>query len=199
MRRHFVSAKRLIRYFSNSSKLVEHPAQSPVCEVKMLAVWPSITDGFPTAKFTIYMQWKLSNTCKELKFCGWYDAAFRLGQDTHQILFEFQQTRWASCSKSLGQDENAASYQPQNLNSSHVFDNFSLYIIVNFALGNPSAIEGQTANILTLRTGLWAQCSTSLLEFENYLTSLSAETKRRVIPATKFFRCIWQFFIVFKY
>ena len=41
----FVSAKRLIRYFSNSSKLVEHRAQSPVREIKMLAVWPSIAEG----------------------------------------------------------------------------------------------------------------------------------------------------------
>ena len=56
MTRRFVSAKRLIRYFSNSSKLVEHRAQSPVREVKMLAVWPSIAEGFPTAKFTSYMQ-----------------------------------------------------------------------------------------------------------------------------------------------
>ena len=39
MTRRFVSAKRLIRYFSNSSKLVEHRAQSPVREVKMLAVF----------------------------------------------------------------------------------------------------------------------------------------------------------------
>ena len=54
MTRRFVSAKRLIRYFSNSSKLVEHRAQSPVREVKMSAVWPSITEGFPTAKFTSY-------------------------------------------------------------------------------------------------------------------------------------------------
>ena len=38
MTRRFVSAKRLIRYFSNSSKLVEHRAQSPVREVKMLAM-----------------------------------------------------------------------------------------------------------------------------------------------------------------
>ena len=30
MTQRFVSAKRLIRYFSNSSKLVEHRAQSPV-------------------------------------------------------------------------------------------------------------------------------------------------------------------------
>ena len=37
MTRRFVSAKRLIRYFSNSSKLVEHRAQSPVREVKMFA------------------------------------------------------------------------------------------------------------------------------------------------------------------
>ena len=56
MTRRFVSAKRLIRYFSNSSKLVEHRAQSPVREVKMLAVWPSIPEGLPTAKFTSYMQ-----------------------------------------------------------------------------------------------------------------------------------------------
>ena len=33
----FVSAERLIRYFSNSGKLVEHRAQSPVREVKMLS------------------------------------------------------------------------------------------------------------------------------------------------------------------
>ena len=38
MTRRFVSAKRLIRYFPNSSKLVEHRAQSPVREVKMLDV-----------------------------------------------------------------------------------------------------------------------------------------------------------------
>ena len=36
MTRRFVSAKRLIGYFSNSSKLVEHRAQSPVRKVKML-------------------------------------------------------------------------------------------------------------------------------------------------------------------
>ena len=56
MTRCFVSAKRLIRYFSNSSKLVEHRAHSPVREVKMLAVWPSIAEGFPTASSRVYMQ-----------------------------------------------------------------------------------------------------------------------------------------------
>ena len=56
MTRRFVSAKRLIRYFSNSSKRVEHRAQSPVREVKMLAVWPSIAEGFPTASSRVYMQ-----------------------------------------------------------------------------------------------------------------------------------------------
>ena len=40
--RRFVLAKRLIRYFSNSSKLVEHRTQSPAREVKMLAVCTSI-------------------------------------------------------------------------------------------------------------------------------------------------------------
>ena len=77
MMRRFVSAKRLIRYFSNSSKLVEHRAQSPVREVKMLAVWPSIAEGFPTAKFTSYMQQLplkyltifLLHITREL--CGW--------------------------------------------------------------------------------------------------------------------------------
>ena len=46
MTRRFVSAKRLIRYFSNSSKLVEHRAQSRVREVKMLAVCPTIAGMF---------------------------------------------------------------------------------------------------------------------------------------------------------
>ena len=59
MTRRFVSAKRLIRYFSNSSKLVEHRAQSPVREVKMLAVWPSIAEGFPTASSRVYMQYAI--------------------------------------------------------------------------------------------------------------------------------------------
>ena len=54
----FVSSKRLIRYFSNSSKLVEHHAQSAAREVKMLAVWPSIAEGFPTASSRVYMQLK---------------------------------------------------------------------------------------------------------------------------------------------
>ena len=49
MTRRFVSAKRLIRCFLNSSKLVEHRAQSPVREFNMLAVWSPIAEGFPTA------------------------------------------------------------------------------------------------------------------------------------------------------
>ena len=85
MTQRFVSAKRLVRYFSNSSKLVEHRAQSPVREIKMLAVWPSIAEGFPIACSRIIYNKKLSNTCEEFKFLGWYDAAFRLGQETRQI------------------------------------------------------------------------------------------------------------------
>ena len=53
MTRRFVSAKRLIRYFSNSSKLVEHRAQSPVREVKMLAVWPSIAEGLSCLNYVL--------------------------------------------------------------------------------------------------------------------------------------------------
>ena len=81
---------------------------------------------------------------------------------------------------------NAASYQPRNLNSSQVLHNFSLHITCERAVGNPSAIAGQTGNILTSRTGLWARCSKSLLEFKKHLMGLLAETKRRVIPGTKF-------------
>ena len=49
MTRCFFLAKRLVKYFSQiSCELVEHCAQSPDREVKMLVVWPSITEGFPT-------------------------------------------------------------------------------------------------------------------------------------------------------
>jgi len=44
-------------------------------------------------------------------------------------------------------------------------------------LGNPSEIEGQTAD-MNSRTALWARCLTSLLlDFERPLKSLLAETK----------------------
>ena len=64
--------------------------------------------------YTKYFWWltfykKLSSTCEEFKFRGWYDAAFRLGQETHQILFEFQQTRWASHSKSRSRSQDVSS------------------------------------------------------------------------------------------
>ena len=59
----------------------------------MLAVWPSIAEGFPTACSRIIYNKKLSNTCEEFEFGGWYDAAFLLGQESHQILFELQLTR----------------------------------------------------------------------------------------------------------
>ena len=45
---------------------------------------------------------------EEFKFRGWYDAAFRLGQETHQILFELQ-TRWASRSKSRSWSQDVSS------------------------------------------------------------------------------------------
>ena len=49
MTRCFFLAKKLVKYFSQiSCELVEHRAQSPDREVKMLVVWPSITEGFPT-------------------------------------------------------------------------------------------------------------------------------------------------------
>ena len=60
----------------------------------------------------------------------------------------------------------------------------SLALYPSIAVANPSAIEGQTPKILTSRTGLWARCSTSLLEIEKYLMRRLAETKRSIIPAT---------------
>ena len=49
-------------------QLVEHRAQSPVHEVKMLAVWSSIAEGFPTARSQVICNKKLSSTCEEFKF-----------------------------------------------------------------------------------------------------------------------------------
>ena len=57
--RRFISAKILFRDLSEfDSKLVEHRAQSPFREFKMLAVWLSITEGSPTARsqFTAILQ-----------------------------------------------------------------------------------------------------------------------------------------------
>ena len=95
---------------------------------------------------------KLSSACEEFKFRGWYDAAFRLGQETHQILFEFQQTRRASRSKSRSRSQDVSS--------------LAFY-------------RRRIPNLAAFR--------------------LLAETKRRVIPATKFkfFTSTWQFFIAY--
>ena len=87
MTRRFVSAKRPIRYFSNSSKLVEHRAQSPVREVKMLADWPSIAEGFPTASSQVICNKNCQVLVKNLNFvagmttsCGW-ESFFDRGPD----------------------------------------------------------------------------------------------------------------------
>ena len=76
-----------------------------------------IVDLFTNEAF-VYNE-KLSYTCEEFQFRGWYDAAFRPGQETHQILFEFQQTLSGMVNKFAGirkvSDESlAASYQPRN-------------------------------------------------------------------------------------
>lgn len=43
-----------MRYFSEiSSELVEHRAQSPFREVKMLAIWTSIAEGFLTTRLRV--------------------------------------------------------------------------------------------------------------------------------------------------
>ena len=79
----FVSTRRLFRdLLESNSKLVEHRAQSPVREF-MLAVWPSITEGFPTDVHVIYTI-NVTNTCEIVR--GKSDAAFRLGQEIELIL-----------------------------------------------------------------------------------------------------------------
>ena len=70
-------------------------------------------------------------------------------RDAQRVCWNSKSIWWVSWPR-----RNAASYQPRNLNSSQVFDNFLLYIIREHAVGNPSAIEGQTANILISRTGV---------------------------------------------
>ena len=69
------------------SELVEHRAQSPVREVKMLVVWPSIEEGFPTPcpRVTIYIyNEKLSYTCE--KFVA-FDFMFCRGQQVHRFYY----------------------------------------------------------------------------------------------------------------
>ena len=81
---HFILAKSLFRDLSESiSKLVEHHAQSPVREC-MLAVWPSITEGFPTDVHVIYTI-NVTNTCEIV--CGKSDPVFHLGQETLVTFF----------------------------------------------------------------------------------------------------------------
>ena len=176
----FVSDKRLQQTFRIAANSLSNALKIPLTKSRMLVVWPSIAEGFPTAssrvicnencqvlvknlnclagmtrrfvcgqethqilfkfqqirlasrskfsswsqdvsslalyrrgipnrKFTSYMHWKLSSTCEEFKLRGWYDAAFRLCQETHQILFEFQQPRWASRSNSRSRSPDVSS------------------------------------------------------------------------------------------
>ena len=134
MTRRFVSPKRLIRSFSNSSKLVEYRAQSLVREVKQ-SVALSQKDSQPQVHEFI-----CNKNCQVL---------------VKNLTFVVGMTRRFVSAKRL----------------------------IRYC--SPSAIEGQTANILTSRTVLWVRCSTSFLEFEKYLMSLLAETKGGVIPATQ--------------
>ena len=62
-------------------------------------------------KYTILYHKRLSYTCV-FKFHGWYDAAFHLSEETHQnqILFKFQQTHWASHSKSRSWNQDVSSF-----------------------------------------------------------------------------------------
>ena len=130
MTRGFVSAKRLIRYFSNSSKLVEHRALSTVREVKMLAVWPSIAEGFLTASLRVICNKNCQVLVKNLNFVAGMTRRF-----------------------------------------------VSAKRLIRYFSNSSKLVEHRAQSLLEF---VW-----SLLEFEKYLMSLLAETKRRVIPATK--------------
>ena len=117
------------------------------------SVWPSITEGFPTACYELYATKNCQVLVKNLNFVAGMTQRF---VSTKRLIGYFS-------------------------NSSKLFE----------------YCAQSSANILTSWTGLWARCSTSLLEFEKYLMSLLAETKCHVIPATKFkfFTSTWQFFV----
>ena len=63
------------------------------------------------------------------KIRGWHDAAFRLGQETHQIPFvNLKRTRWASRSKSRSGSQNISSlalYRRRIPN--RVFTSYNIY------------------------------------------------------------------------
>ena len=70
------------------------------------------------------------------------------------MLNEFAGIRKVS-DESLGRDETPRHTSHEIYFSSQVLDNFyCIYKTRELAVGNPFAIEGQTANILTSRTGL---------------------------------------------
>lgn len=71
-----------------------------------------------------------------------------------------------------------------------------LYKIVfqEYAVINPYVIEGQTYNILSLQTGFWVQCSTSLLEISKCIWK-SLGLDETLIPVIKF--CFSQYLKMF--
>ena len=108
-------------FFSRSRQSKNDPVQAIQLIDVILRWWCS---KMPTC-------WSLRfRRCEEFKFRGWYDAAFRLGQETHQILFEFQQTRWASRSKSRSrsQDVSSLAFYPRRIANRKVHE---LYAIKN--------------------------------------------------------------------
>ena len=90
---------------------------------------------------------------KNFKFRGWYDAAFRLGQETHQILFEFQQTRWASRSKSRsrGKDVSSLAFYHRRIPNRKVHE---LYAI-NFFFLDQNRSRQFNAKVLSILSELY--------------------------------------------
>ena len=162
-----------MRYFSEiSSELVEHRAQSPFREVKMLAIWPSIAEGFLTTRLRV--------TYYTMKNCR---LSYSLIVETKRhvipatksfykylkIFFAIHYiSRMFSCESVLGkisvQPHPTLCIQFLNRENNDKNNTFPLGKQICFTmvwgcaetLPSPSAIEGQTANILTSRTGLCA-------------------------------------------
>ena len=116
-----------------------------------------------------------------IKFYLWkkilcrYDAALCLGQVTHWILLiNFKRSRRVSRSKSRSQSQDHSSSRPS--------------IAEWFPTEHWRVMTYTTKNCQILMKKFFVRCSkSSLVIYETYLMSLSAETKRRVIPATIFF------------
>ena len=149
-------------------------------------------NGCPVSMFSVYYKaiksrnkesaWHHINTSSDANELSCSSLPLECGTD-----YEFK----VSASNDVAESNFSESWQAKSITAIAVVFLY-LYFSLNHLeivgkIGNPSVIQGQTANILTSWSRVWARCSTSSREiYEKYLTSLLAEKKRRIMP-TKFF------------